>query len=236
MQKSKLLLLGIAVASLSFAVCDLSSWTVGLCHEEHALAKARECFQNDTVTQPSLREINSDYVCWLECADLGMELPVVQGREDAFYLKHAFDQSESELGTPFFEASARLDDPVRIIYGHYVNYDAGSMFSPLQRLTREDMEAAEFTLAYENYKEAYQITHVFTLAKDNDAFALRKHSFSCSEDFQQWIAYADEKNQWKNTELCSAQNTYILLQTCTKQKNEFLIVIGKKKTASRENS
>jgi sortase B len=229
MKKHSQILLAAASASLSYAFCDLGSWMMGIHHGKEAVNEAAEIIRQPAAAKTSLKEMNADYVCWLEMEDQSVSLPVVQGRDDLYYLAHAFDLSESELGTPFFSAAAAMEDPVRIIYGHHISYDAAAMFTPLMKL--EDHVGAEnntFILKYDEHREQYLITHVFRMRKNSDALDLRKKRFSSAEDFAQWILYADENNEIGPAPVCTERDHYVLLQTCTDCRDSFLVVIGKK--------
>lgn len=227
MRKCKALLLFAAVICLSYAAWNLSDWHFQQTNEEKALSKAREIMYCPQEQKVSLPGMNPDYVCWLQMKNVSINLPIVQGRDDAFYLTHAFDGTDSSYGTPFFSAESRRDDPVRIIYGHRISYGSDAMFSPLEHLLERTGESCEFTLTYDAYQESYAVTHVFHLPKDSTLFSLTKHSFSSEEDFSQWIAYPENNNVLSKTTDCSRNDKYVLLQTCTGRKDLLLIVIGK---------
>lgn len=174
-----------------------------------------------------LSKINQDYVCWLNMEEMKIDLPVVMGVDDAYYLEHAFDGSQSGQGTPFFSAGTTMNDAVRIIYGHHVLYDETAMFSPLLHIADANKEIT-FTLKYPQYQENYQITHVFDLPKNDQTFLRQKQQFHSKEEFSTWIAYAEQHNQYKTRSVCSEKDAYVLLQTCGNEADQFLIVIGRK--------
>lgn len=215
---------------MSFAVCDMTCWCVGIQHEEHALQKARTIRKNPTVTETTLamQEINPAYICWLDVPALQIHLPVVQGRDDAYYLNHAWDNTDSDLGTPFFDCMSHREDPVQIIYGHSATYDKNAMFTPLHMLAEKEEETLTFSLQYETSSSFYEMAYAFLLPKDNGTFALRKHSFTSKTDFDQWISYAKEHTFLTISADCTMQDHYVILQTCSQNKGEFLIVIGRR--------
>jgi sortase B len=226
MKKRELFVLALLCGSLSYAACDLFFWTGEIHHGKILTKEIRQMAEeSDPETkEASLKEINEDYACWMQIKDLSLSLPVVQGRDDGYYLDHAFDRSENGQGTLFFSASGQPHDPVRIIYGHHVYYDPMAMFSPLLQLN-EHQEPVMFSLQYEEYEEQYQICYLFALAKQSSEFVLQKHAFSSADDFRQWIRYAQENTLIRSRE-GTENDSYVILQTCGRKKDEFLIAIG----------
>lgn len=37
-----------------------------------------------------LKEMNGDIVAWIQCEALGVDYPVVQGKDNVYYLNHTF--------------------------------------------------------------------------------------------------------------------------------------------------
>lgn len=230
MRKRNGFLLFVTCACMSFTICDLTNWFVGIQHEEQALQKARKIVSNQTLSEPmvTMRDINPAYVCWLDVPDLDMHLPVVQGQDDAFYLEHAWDNTISDLGTPFFDCISHREDSVQIIYGHTVTYDKKAMFTPLHKLAEKREQLLEFQLHYDACNNLYEMVYAFTLAKNNSEFALRKQNFLNQADFDQWIGYAKAHTFLIPPLECTIHDSYVLLQTCSQTMGEFLIVIGRK--------
>ena len=77
-------MLAVSCSCLSYAVCDLYDWTAGVEHENSVLHTVRQYTEeNAPEAAASLKEMNTDYVCWLEMEDHSVSLPVVQGDDDA---------------------------------------------------------------------------------------------------------------------------------------------------------
>ena len=86
-----------------------------------------------------MQETCSDFIGWLYVADSEMDLPVVQGTDNDYYLSHAPDGSEINEGTVFLDchSSRDLSDLHNVLYGH--NMSAG-MFGDI----RSFKDQAEF--------------------------------------------------------------------------------------------
>ena len=80
-----------------------------------------------------LRAINEDIVAWIQIPGIGVDYPVVQGKDNEHYLHYTFDGKENKAGSIFLDYRNRADftDSKMILYGH--NMKDGSMFSNLKK-------------------------------------------------------------------------------------------------------
>lgn len=80
-----------------------------------------------------LEEINPDVIAWIEIPGLEISYPVVQGRDNDYYLHHLITGENHKSGSIFmdFHNQEDLSDRNTIIYGH--NMKDGSMFGTLDQ-------------------------------------------------------------------------------------------------------
>ena len=80
-----------------------------------------------------LRAINRDIVAWIQIPGIGVDYPVVQGKDNNHYLHYTFDGKANKAGSIFLDYRNRSDftDSKVILYGH--NMKDGSMFSNLKK-------------------------------------------------------------------------------------------------------
>lgn len=80
-----------------------------------------------------LRAINEDIVAWIQIPGIGVDYPVVQGKDNEHYLHYTFDGKANKAGSIFLDYRNRADftDRKVILYGH--NMKDGSMFSNLKK-------------------------------------------------------------------------------------------------------
>ena len=80
-----------------------------------------------------LRAINGDVVAWIQIPGIGVDYPVVQGKDNEHYLHYTFDGKTNKEGSIFLDYRNRADftDSKVIIYGH--NMKDGIMFSNLKK-------------------------------------------------------------------------------------------------------
>jgi len=84
-----------------------------------------------TVDFDALCSVNGDIAGWIYCEGTDINYPVLQGRDNDYYLDHTYDGAPGRAGSIFVEALNRPDfaDSNTIIYGHHMKN--GSMFATL---------------------------------------------------------------------------------------------------------
>ncbi|WP_297961152.1 class B sortase [uncultured Ruminococcus sp.] len=80
----------------------------------------------------SAQSLNSAYldaIGWLYIPNTNISYPVTQGRDNEYYLSHAYDGSSFKAGTIFLDCRCenRFMNPVNILYGHSMKN--GTMFA-----------------------------------------------------------------------------------------------------------
>ena len=81
--------------------------------------------------------LSGDLVGWIYIADSDIDYPVVQGTDNHYYLDHAPDGSDNQLGSIFlsYQCSADLSDSLNILYGH--NMQSG-MFGDIRKFKEQE--------------------------------------------------------------------------------------------------
>ena len=94
------------------------------------LAQGGDICETESIDWDALRAINPDVVGWLYVPDTGISYPVVQGEDNAHYLRHTFSGERNASGTIFldFRDSTDFHSAARV-FGH--NMRDGSMFAEL---------------------------------------------------------------------------------------------------------
>lgn len=184
-----------------------------------------------------MKEMNSDYLGWLEFESGLISQPVVQTTDNQYYLTHDMNQNEFSQGTVFADKICKLDDQNITIYGHYVYEDENAMFSPLTILKEEKNYPENHILTLELQDEIrnYEIAmvYIFDMTVDTE-YPYMTPDFDTPEDFKNFIDYADRK-KFYDTGIEIEENDKILtLQTCVRNEDyQRLIVVAKE--ISRDN-
>ena len=80
---------------------------------------------------------NPDLFGWVQIPDTELSYPVMYTSDDPeYYLRRAFDGSESVSGVPFLDGDCPEDGGNYLIYGHHMS--GGTMFALLPSYAKED--------------------------------------------------------------------------------------------------
>ncbi|MBE6504097.1 MAG: class B sortase, partial [Methanobrevibacter sp.] len=80
-----------------------------------------------------LKKVNSDIVGWITIDGTQVNYPIVQGKDNSYYLNHSSNKSYNSLGSIFMDYNSNKDfkDFNTFIYGH--NTKNGSMFGEIKK-------------------------------------------------------------------------------------------------------
>lgn len=83
-----------------------------------------------------LKAVNPDVIAWIQIPALDISYPVVQGKDNAYYLHHLFSGESNINGSIFVDCHNQPDftDQNTIVYGH--NMKNGSMFGTLDAVLK----------------------------------------------------------------------------------------------------
>ncbi len=131
--------------------------------------KIRESFG---ISWENLRKINSQVVAWITIPGADISYPVVQGKDDEYYLKHNFRKEEDLFGCIFLEHNNKKDltGSHSIIYGH--NMEGNMMFANLNRYEQPEFlkKCPEIEILTPERKFLYRIFSVEQASSRSAAF------------------------------------------------------------------
>jgi len=130
----------------------------------------------DPTPDVDLREINPSYVFWLKINGTEIDYPVVQGKDNEYYMFRTFRGEKNAAGTPFMDirCPGGLEAPLAIVYGH--NMHDGSMFAALHsyRNSTYFLDHSDITVTpYEGKPLTYRIFAVLLTDVYDEIFELR---------------------------------------------------------------
>ena len=174
-----------------------------------------------------LHEMNNDFVGWMAFDDEWISEPIVQGKDNEYYLTHYIDGTYSEAGTVFVDAqnTAGADQNVTM-YGHHVFYNDKEKLSPLLKLVNQEEfdKHNTFKIWYEDYVAEYEITNVYKISEE-DKIDFKQSNFYDDEDFQSYVDYINANNLVTTENNLSRNSRFITLQTCQTVGGEILFVV-----------
>ena len=174
-----------------------------------------------------LQTVNEDVVAWITATGLAIDLPIVQGDDNEYYLTHLFDNQPNRLGTLFMDVYNKPDfsDKNTVIYGH--NMNDGSMFATLANYRTQDFYESFPVMDLYTPTNDYQI-ELFAgyVAGGDEPFIQFK--FSDDSDFLAYINGLKQKSTFESTVTIEPDDRIVTLSTCsTDFDNARYVVVGK---------
>lgn len=182
-----------------------------------------------------LKKLNSDLVGYLKFDSKIIELPVVQAKDNDYYLRRSFFKEYNEQGIPFMDAECNAYSKNVVIYGHNVYYDDKAMFSPLSFLVEQEKFEQSQTFSYytENERIKYQIVAVYII-DIYEGFDFQRQSFASENNFDDWYNFIQNRNLIQTKETLGYNDKFMTLQTCKRfNENGRILILAKE--LDREN-
>ena len=135
MKKKYIVLIIIFVLLLIISLIGLLSWHMENQNQEKIVQKEEKYVieKEDTYyLDEQLFIDNPNTVGWIKVDGTSINYPVVQYRDNSYYLDHDFNNQYNSAGWIFMDSSNSFDDQNLVIYGHHRK--DGSMFGSLDYL------------------------------------------------------------------------------------------------------
>ena len=165
-----------------------------------------------------LSSINPDYRFWLKIDNTNIDYPVVQSKDNSYYLTHDFNKNYLASGSIFMDYRNNFEeDDIVILYGHHNIRD------------REFLKLTESNLIKIEYKDTTYTYEVFSVyvADLNDGDYL-KVNFEDEEDKKEYLNYIKSRSLYKKDIELNSSDNIITLYTCSYEfDNARTIVHGK---------
>lgn len=198
--------------------CAYSAWSIyNYDHETDKEVKQLEkhIVQNTNGKQilnpdwNALQSINPDIVAWVYVPDCNISYPVVQGKDNSYYLNHTIYKNSNNQGSVFLDCNTNPDftDDNSVIYGHSVQ--GGGMFTLLKNFVSKQF--------FDNHSYFYLLTpsdnykcNVFAFSKSTNESVFYQKSFGENRDetIQKMIAESMYTNDIDTDE------SMVTLSTC----------------------
>ncbi|MBR5468772.1 MAG: class B sortase [Firmicutes bacterium] len=162
----------------------------------------------------SLKEVNEDVLGWIAIPDTQLSYPLMEGRDNSYYLSHTWDNKPSSAGSVFVEKynSTDLSDYHTIIYGHRMNN--GAIFGSLKGYeSRAYFEQHPYVYIYDvNGVHRYEIFSVYEAEVGSRTYQV---GFKNEESKQNFINYCVESSVYDTGIVPTIDDKILTLSTCT---------------------
>ena len=191
--------------------------------------------ENMNLKYSYLYALNQDLVGWLNIPGTNLDVQVVQGPDNDYYLRRDFYGKSSRYGCPYMDSkndSKYLDDNT-IIYGHHMS--DGLIFSNLDKYKTlegyKESPIIEFNTLYETYY--FKVFAAFyinaTPADDNNYFFnFMITDFSTDERFSKFTDELKKRSVIDTGITVQPDDKLLTLVTCTYEFNDArFVVVGR---------
>lgn len=173
-----------------------------------------------------LLSVNSDIVGWLRIRALDISYPVVQGKDNDYYLHRTFEKTDNFAGCLFVNSYNMGDftDQNTIIYGH--NMKNGSMFGKLKNFNDPEVfkKSRYFWIFTPDFIYQYRIFSASVVDKTGLTYQI---SFT-DDEFDQFISQAYSNSVVDNQDVTvTKEDRIVTLSTCTGDDSTRFVVMGK---------
>lgn len=166
----------------------------------------------------ALKELNPDAVAWIMVDGTRISLPIVQGKDNKYYLDVAFDGSENWAGTVFLDCDSSpnvMENYNYVTFGH--NMEGGQMYSDITRFLDEEFFWANryITLYTEQGLYTYEIFAAFKTKRDTNYY----HTyFESKRDFCDFMYDMKYTSMYTVDDMEFTEDDRIItLSTCTNE-------------------
>lgn len=188
-------------------------------HEETAESVDDAFSESENPLWEQMSAINPEYLGWLTVSSTGISLPVVEGRDNDYYLTHDFYGEQDRYGTLFADCLTEdTDDGNLLIYGHHMKN--GSMFGTLTDYCRQDFFNENSLIRWEG-REGDRFYTVFAVLvvpgyeEDEAYFPVRDYLGQLSTEEQETLLkeLKDRALLWRNLSF-QEDERFLFLMTC----------------------
>lgn len=172
---------------------------------------------------------NIDIKGILNVSGLDVSIPIVKGKDNSYYLKHAVNKNKSVIGSVFMDYRNNTNSRQINIYGHN-----STRFNPPFKVLEEYLEKEyyeknkyiEFLVNDETRK--YEIFSVIIADKD-DTEEHMQFNYSNDNDWLKHFERLKKKSKYKINVNVRKTDNIIVLQTCIfgKYHNKLLVIVGR---------
>ncbi|MEG0721056.1 MAG: class B sortase [Lachnospiraceae bacterium] len=179
-----------------------------------------------TIDFDALVAMNPDIAGWIRFEEPSeINYPVVQGKDNAEYLRRTFQENDNKLGTLFVDVDNKKDfsDKNTFIYGH--NMKNGTMFAQLMKYQEEDYykEHPYFYIYTPNKKVAkYQICSAGIVGDTSISY---QKTYESEQAYLTYLEEIKKASAYDTKVTLSATSQLVSLSTCTnvREEDRFLV-------------
>lgn len=200
--------------------------------------------KNENLNLKEVKKVNEDIVAWVKIDGTKINYPVLQAKDNDYYLYKNYKKEYSRNGSIFLDYRYDFSkgNQVLLLYGHNNNDDM--MFNELLRYENKEFyeNHKNIKLVTENEISSYRIVSVFkseVYNKENtNVFKYYNYIDLSNEDiFNNYVQNIENKSIYKIDETINYGDEILVLSTCeySKPNGRFVVVAVSKNELEKED-
>lgn len=163
----------------------------------------------------SLLAISQDVIAWIEMENSTIDYPVVQGTDNAWYLKHLIDGAYNDAGTVFMDTGCSADFTGRntVLYAHHMLSDP-LMFAEIENFEDQDYYESHRRILIHTPDAEYEMYPVAGMVTTGASDYIRL-SFADDEEYLSYIDGFVSRSTFVSQETITASDRMMMLSTCS---------------------
>lgn len=190
-----------------------------------------------------IRDLNKDVVGWITVPNTMVDYPVVQAKDNTFYLHHNINKDYNGSGCPFldYRNSIKPDTKSRslIIYGHHRRN--GTMFATLKNYNKIDFYKENPVFRFDTIYErgdwiVFSNFRATTSWATGTPFNYIRTEFKDDEDYMKFVTDIQNRSLISTPVDVRADDQILLLSTCSYEKSNWRMIIAARRIRDGESS
>lgn len=183
----------------------------------------------DYISDLQIKFNNSDIKGILNIGGLDVNIPIVKGKDNDYYLRHAVTKKKSVIGSVFIDYRNNTNSRQINIYGHN-STKFNPPFKVLEGYLNKDYynEHKYFEFMVNDETRKYEIFSVIVADKDSSEEHMQ-FSYKKDSDWLKHFQRLQKKSKYKINVTVNKNDKIIVLQTCIfgRYHDKLLVIVGK---------
>lgn len=183
----------------------------------------------DYISDLQIKFNNSDIKGILNIGGLDVNIPIVKGKDNDYYLRHAVTKKKSVIGSVFIDYRNNTNSRQINIYGHN-STKFNPPFKVLEGYLNKDYynEHKYFEFMVNDEVRKYEIFSVIVADKDSSEEHMQ-FSYKKDSDWLKHFQRLQKKSKYKINVTVNKNDKIIVLQTCIfgRYHDKLLVIVGK---------
>ncbi|MPW24268.1 class B sortase [Alkalibaculum sp. M08DMB] len=159
-------------------------------------------------------ELNSDVVGWVKIQDTKIDYPVLQGKDNEYYLSRNITKETARAGSIFMDYRNEKDGEDRntILYGHHMK--DGSMFKALMGYKEKDFFIKHPGIEFDTLKKNWK-WEIFSVYITDTKFDYIRTDFATEKEYEGFLKEIKERSLYDTGVKVMKEDKILTLSTCT---------------------